>query len=60
MPTFKANAGTDNTEHRHVRIEHTFTPIKNYKILRDCRQKGASLHHTVHVVTYMYNLALTA
>ncbi|MEW1843597.1 transposase family protein [Nonomuraea angiospora] len=37
----------DNAEHRRIRarIEHAFPQMKNYKILRDCRQKGADLHH---------------
>lgn len=31
-----------NAEHRRVRarVEHTFARMKNWKILRDCRQKG--------------------
>jgi hypothetical protein len=34
----------DNAEHRRVRsrVEHTFARVKNWKILRDCRQKGAA------------------
>ncbi|MFC4014941.1 transposase [Nonomuraea purpurea] len=52
----------DNTEHRRVRarVEHTFARMKNYKILRDCRQKGTGLHHAVPAVAHMHNLALTA
>ncbi|MEU6783130.1 transposase [Nonomuraea angiospora] len=52
----------DNAEHRRVRarIEHTFARMKNYKILRDCRQKGTGLHHAVQAVAHMHNLALTA
>ncbi|MDX3821682.1 IS5/IS1182 family transposase, partial [Streptomyces sp. AK08-01A] len=34
--------------------------MKNYKILRDCRQRGDSLHHAVQAVARMHNLALTA
>ncbi|WP_406841766.1 hypothetical protein ACICHK_42920 (plasmid) [Streptomyces sp. AHU1] len=33
--------------------------MKNWKILRDCRQKGESLHHAVQAVDTMHNLALT-
>lgn len=42
----------DNTEHRRVRarVEHTFARMKNWKILRDCRQKGDGLHHAVQAV----------
>lgn len=52
----------DNAEHRRVRarVEHTFARMKNYKILRDCRQKGNGLHHAVQAVAHMHNLALTA
>ncbi|MBQ1090072.1 transposase family protein [Streptomyces sp. B93] len=31
---------------------------KNWKILRDCRQKGDGLHHAVQAVATMHNLAL--
>ncbi|MFF7589820.1 transposase [Kitasatospora purpeofusca] len=52
----------DNAEHRRVRarVEHTFARMKNYKILRDCRQKGDGLHHAVQAVAHMHNLARTA
>ncbi len=51
----------DNAEHRRVRarVEHTFTRMKNWKIHRDCRQKGDSLHHAVQAVATMHNIALT-
>ncbi|EKX60253.1 IS5/IS1182 family transposase [Streptomyces ipomoeae] len=50
----------DNAEHRRVRarVEHTFARMKNWKILRDCRQKGDGLHHAVQAVATMHNLAL--
>ena len=50
----------DNAEHRRfrARVEHPFTRMKNYKILRDCRQRGDGLHHTVQAVAHMHNLAL--
>lgn len=52
----------DNAEHRRVRarVEHTFARMKNYKILRDCRQRGDGLHHAVQAVAHMHNLALAA
>ncbi|WP_406463165.1 transposase [Streptomyces sp. NBC_01622] len=52
----------DNAEHRKVRarVEHTFARMKNYKILRDCRQRGDGLHHAVQAVARMHNLAMTA
>ncbi|MCP2346436.1 hypothetical protein HD595_002558 [Nonomuraea roseoviolacea subsp. carminata] len=50
----------DNAEHRRIRarVEHVFARMKNYKILRDCRQKGSGLHHAVQAVAHMHNLAL--
>ncbi|MEY9895684.1 transposase-like protein [Catenulispora sp. MAP12-49] len=52
----------DNTEHRRVRarVEHVFTWMKNYKILRDCRVRGDGLHTAVQAVATMHNLALAA
>ncbi|GAA2639838.1 hypothetical protein GCM10010425_50340 [Streptomyces spororaveus] len=51
----------DNAEHRRVRarVEHSFARMKNWKILRDCRQKGDGLHHAVQAVATMHNLAMT-
>ncbi|MFB7147892.1 MULTISPECIES: transposase family protein [Streptomyces] len=51
----------DNAEHRRVRarVEHTFARMKNWKILRDCRQKSDGLHHAVQAVATMHNLTLT-
>lgn len=50
----------DNAEHRKVRarVEHAFARMKNYKVLRDCRQRGDGLHHAVQAVAHMHNLAL--
>lgn len=50
----------DNAEHRRVRarVEHTFARMKNWKILRDCRQKGDGLQHAVQAVATMHNLVL--
>ncbi|GHE09690.1 hypothetical protein GCM10010339_62930 [Streptomyces alanosinicus] len=52
----------DNAEHRRVRarIGHTFTRMKNWKILRDCRQRGDVLHHAVQAVATLHNLAVAA
>ncbi len=50
----------DNAEHRRIRarVEHAFARMKNYKILRSCRQKNQGLHHAVQAVAHMHNLAL--
>jgi hypothetical protein len=52
----------DNAAHRKVRarVEHVFSRMKNYKILRDCRQRGDGLHYAVQAVARMHNLALAA
>ncbi|WP_030619049.1 IS5/IS1182 family transposase [Streptomyces fulvoviolaceus] len=52
----------DNAAHRKVRarVEHVIGRLKNYKILRDCRQHGDGLHHAVQAVARMHNLALAA
>ena len=57
-----AGEEADNAEHRKVRarVEHAFARMKNYKILRDCRQRGNGLHHAVQAVARMHNLALAA
>jgi hypothetical protein len=34
--------------------------MKNYKILRDCRQRVDGLHHAVQAVAHMHNLALAS
>ncbi|MEU6195949.1 transposase family protein [Streptomyces sp. NPDC047061] len=52
----------DNAAHRKVRarVEHVIGRMKNYKILRDCRQHGDGLHHAVQAVAHMHNLALAS
>ncbi len=52
----------DNAAHRTVRarVEHVIGRMKNYKILRDCRQHGDGLHHAVQAVAQMHNLALAS
>nr|WP_245873869.1 transposase family protein [Streptomyces phaeoluteigriseus] len=52
----------DNAEHRRVRarVEHAIGRLKNYKILRDCRQRGDGLHHAVQAVAHVHNLARAA
>ncbi|MFJ8828367.1 transposase family protein [Streptomyces sp. NPDC102467] len=52
----------DNAAHRKVRarVEHVIGRMKNYKILRDCRQHGNGLHHAVQAIAQMHNLALAS
>ncbi|WUQ66990.1 hypothetical protein OG791_48380 [Streptomyces canus] len=52
----------DNAAHRKVRarVEHVIGRMKNYKILRDCRQRGDGLHNAVQAVAHMHNLALAS
>lgn len=48
----------DNADHRHVRVrvEHAIGRMKNWKILRDCRQHGDGLHNAVQAVAQLHNL----
>ncbi|MFC8198715.1 transposase family protein [Streptomyces sp. NPDC057298] len=57
-----AGEEADNAAHRRVRarVEHVIGRMKNYKILRDCRQHGDGLRHAVQAVAHMHNLALTS
>lgn len=48
-----------NTDASRACVEHAFARMKNWKILRDCRQKGDGLHHAVQAVATMHNLAMT-
>jgi hypothetical protein len=52
----------DNAAHRKVRgrVEHVFSGMRNYKIFRDCRQRGDGLQQAVQAVARMRNLALAA
>ncbi|MGW6603438.1 hypothetical protein [Streptomyces sp. NPDC055036] len=47
------------TAHRKVRarVEHVFSRLKNYKILRDCRQRGTAFAMPSRPSPRMYNLA---
>ncbi|SCF90854.1 Helix-turn-helix of DDE superfamily endonuclease [Streptomyces sp. DconLS] len=57
-----AGEEADNKEHRRVRarVGHAIGRLKNYKVLRDCRQPGDGLHHAVQAVAHMHNLAMAA
>ncbi|MGV9234223.1 transposase family protein, partial [Streptomyces nigra] len=52
----------DNAAHRKVRarVEHVIGRMKNYQVLRDCRQHGDGLRHAVQAVAHMHNLALAS
>lgn len=52
----------DNAAHRKVRAraERVIGRMKNYKVLRDCRQRGDGLRHVVQAVAHMHNLALAS
>nr|WP_107912430.1 transposase family protein [Streptomyces chartreusis] len=52
----------ENAAHRKVRarVEHVIGRMKNYKILRDCRQRSEGLHHTVQAMAHMRNLAFAS
>ncbi|MGA5343538.1 transposase [Streptomyces griseoincarnatus] len=50
-----------NKSHKRVRarVEHAFARMKGWKILRDCRLKGAGVHHAMLGIARLHNLALT-
>ncbi|MEV0093778.1 transposase family protein [Streptomyces sp. NPDC050738] len=52
----------DNAAHGKVRarVEHVIGRMKNYKILRDCRQHGNGLHHAAQAVAHLHNLAIAS
>ncbi|MFI1705517.1 transposase [Streptomyces griseoruber] len=49
-----------NKSHKQVRarVEHVFARMKGWKILRDCRLKGDGVHHAMHGIARLHNLAL--
>ncbi|MFI8437855.1 transposase [Streptomyces sp. NPDC079020] len=49
-----------NASHRKVRarVEHTLARMKTWKILRDCRLRGDSVHHTMLGIARLHNLTL--
>lgn len=51
----------DNAVHRRARarVEHVFSLMKNWKILRDCRLRGTGVHHAMLGVARLHNLALS-
>lgn len=50
----------ENTAHRRARarVEHTFTRMKSWKILRDCRLKGNGVHQAMLGIARLHNLTL--
>ncbi|MGW5122857.1 transposase [Streptomyces sp. NPDC004069] len=57
LPAWKVE---HNRSHRKVRarVEHTFARMKGWKILRDCRLKGNSVHHAMLGIAHLHNIAL--
>ncbi|MET7922335.1 transposase [Streptomyces avermitilis] len=49
-----------NSSHKQVRarVEHVCARMKTWKILRDCRLKGAGVHHAMLGIARMHNLVL--
>lgn len=50
----------DNAVHRRARacVEHAFSRMKTYKILRDCRVRGDGVHQAIPGVARPHHLAL--
>jgi hypothetical protein len=57
LPAWKED---HNASHRKVRarVEHAFTRMKTWKILRDCRLKGDGVHHAMLGIARLHNLTL--
>lgn len=51
----------DNAVHRRARarVEHVFSRMKNWKVLRDCRLRGAGVHHAMPGIARLHNRALS-
>ncbi|WP_370423994.1 transposase [Streptomyces sp. QH1-20] len=51
----------ENAVHRRARahVEHAFSRLKNWKILRDCSLRGAGVHQAMLGIARLHNLALT-
>ncbi len=49
-----------NREHEQVRVEHVFTRMKTWKILRHCRLKGDGVHHAMLGIARLHNLSQAA
>lgn len=49
-----------NRSHKRVRarVEHVFSRMKGWKILRDCRLKGDGVHHAMRGIARLHNLTL--
>ncbi|MEU5191585.1 transposase [Streptomyces klenkii] len=50
----------DNTVHRRARarVEHAFSRMKTFKILRDCRLRGDGVHQAMLGIARLHNLVL--
>ncbi len=50
----------DNAVHRRARarVEHAFSRMKTFKILRDCRLRGDGVHQAILGIARLHNLAL--
>ncbi|MFJ8391008.1 transposase [Streptomyces sp. NPDC094438] len=50
----------ENAVHRQARarVEHVFSRMKNWKVLRDCRLKGDGVHQAMLGIARLHNLAL--
>src|SRR6185295_10109213 len=62
-PTFRGNRILrDRAWRRHrrrrARVEHAIARLKNWRILRDHRRRGAHLADTLQAVTFLHNLQL--
>jgi hypothetical protein len=43
---------------RRARAEHTIAHLKSYRVLRDCRRRGAGIDTSAHAVAFLHNLRI--
>jgi hypothetical protein len=44
--------------HRRIRarVEHVLARLKDWQILRQCRRRGHSINHSLHIIAGLWNL----
>jgi DDE superfamily endonuclease len=55
LPAWKEEHNRSHTRVR-ARVEHTFTRMKGWKVLRDGRLKGDGVHYAVLGIARLHNL----
>jgi hypothetical protein len=58
LPDWK-QAHNKSRKQARAHIEHAFARMETWKILRDCRLRGDGVHHAMHGIARLHNLAPT-